>query len=197
MQITDGDLFGQDCNAIALPTNGYVTSSLTLVMGAGIARRAADIWPNLPDLLGLRVYQQGNAVHCITINKPDYNSHNIYLGGQNVPYHIISFPTKPTKVNIKTKEDLTNVLLVYKQEAEALLANTNKDMKWLPGWKAKSDLNLIKHSCEELVELTDQMKWKKVCLPRVGCGNGGLEWTKVAELLRKHLDHRFTVVNRQ
>jgi hypothetical protein len=196
MQIADGDLFTTDCNAICIPTNGFVTGINTLVMGAGVARQAVDRWPVLPDILGQLVYKLGNAVHLATNNGPNYPAdRDAYLGALDMPYHIVSFPTKPTKVLCT---EIDKVLPRFRAEAEQLQkSSTDRNIKWLPGWKAKSDLLLIKHSCEELMELADKMKWKKVCLPRVGCGAGELEWTTIATLLREHLDQRFVVLNRK
>jgi len=195
----NGNLFNIDCNAICIPTNGYVTSSGSLVMGAGVARQAADRWPALPELLGQRVYQLGNAVHLITTKGPRYQfEDSAFLGTGETPYHIVSFPTKPSRINIGTPEDVDKVLARYRPEAETLLRaprSVTRDVKYLPGWKAKSDIALIKHSAEELVELTNTQGWKKVCLPRVGCGAGEMDWHEVYDLLKEHLDNRFIIVH--
>lgn len=185
-----GDIFQADCSAICIPTNGALNKVGALVMGAGVAKQAVDHWPGLPDMLGDIVYRLGHGVHQITKNPPG-EPENAYLGTQEVPYHIISFPTKPTRVPCT---ELDRILPRFHDEAKKLQAEPTRSIKWLPGWKAKSDINLIKHSCEELVELTNTMKWKKVCLPKVGCGAGELSWSEVATLLKQHLDNRFVIV---
>lgn len=60
-------------------------------------------------------------------------------------------------------------------------------------WRDQADPGLIMQSVEELVGLTDRLGWKDVALPRVGCGNGGLEWSLVEKLLEP-LDDRFVLV---
>jgi len=61
----------------------------------------------------------------------------------------------------------------------------------------KSLVELIEKSLKELVILTDQMKWKKVILPRPGCNNGGLSWFGLIKpLLEQILNERFWIINK-
>jgi hypothetical protein len=62
-------------------------------------------------------------------------------------------------------------------------------------WKDKSDMDLIAKSCKELVRMSDNMRWRKVLLPRVGCGLGQLSWDDVRVVLEEFLDNRFVVVS--
>jgi O-acetyl-ADP-ribose deacetylase (regulator of RNase III) len=57
-----------------------------------------------------------------------------------------------------------------------------------------ADIGLISQSAFELVEIADYLDWKKVVLPRPGCGLGGLDWSRVEPALAEILDERFTVV---
>lgn len=59
-------------------------------------------------------------------------------------------------------------------------------------WKDPSDIELIKKSLLELVELTNSNKWKKVILPRPGCNNGKLDWNEVRKYCEL-LDDRFYI----
>lgn len=64
-------------------------------------------------------------------------------------------------------------------------------------WWEHADLQLIAYSAEELVALTDREGWKRVVLPRPGCGNGGRSWEReVRHLIQPILDDRFRVVTK-
>ena len=63
-------------------------------------------------------------------------------------------------------------------------------------WHEKADVELIKRSAEQLVELTNQREWEYVILPRPGCGNGKLEWKNVKPVLEPILDDRFYIVSK-
>lgn len=61
-------------------------------------------------------------------------------------------------------------------------------------WRQSADLNLIERSARELVALTDRRGWRRVVLPRPGCGAGGLRWRDVAPRLAPILDDRFYAI---
>lgn len=45
-------------------------------------------------------------------------------------------------------------------------------------WWEIADIELIKRSCKQLVDLMQKFSITKVYLPRPGCGNGKLDWEK-------------------
>ena len=53
-------------------------------------------------------------------------------------------------------------------------------------WHQKASLTLIGRSCQELVDLL-LSPGVKVVMPRVGCGNGKLEWPQVKPILSHYL----------
>lgn len=59
-------------------------------------------------------------------------------------------------------------------------------------WRDKSDIDLIRTSAEQVLELANKYHLKKLYLPMPGCSNGGLNWKDVKVLL-SILDDRFTV----
>lgn len=60
-------------------------------------------------------------------------------------------------------------------------------------WNEKADLELIKRSCSELMEMLPKNEY--VFLPRPGCGNGQLDWeTQVKPVCQKYLDQRVTIL---
>ena len=63
-------------------------------------------------------------------------------------------------------------------------------------WFEKADVTLIEESCKHLVYMWYHCK-EEVYLPRVGCGNGRLDWKDVKPILEKYLDDRFIIVNNE
>ena len=49
---------------IVIPTNGVVKANGEAVMGAGLAKQAAQRFPTLPTLLGHAIQNKGNSLHC-------------------------------------------------------------------------------------------------------------------------------------
>ena len=59
-------------------------------------------------------------------------------------------------------------------------------------WWECADLELIKRSCLQLLEVLDE---DETCLlPRPGCGNGNLRWLQVKDAIKHILDDRVTIV---
>ncbi len=181
MQEVFGNIFAARSQAICIPTNGYLDEHGSPVMGAGIARKAVAMWPSVRIVQGIALTAHGNNVRLLTTKFQGKPS----MTGEKVPirYHLVSFPTKPSKVWVEY-EGWDLVLPQYRKE---------KTPKWVPGWQGYANIDIIRHSAEELVELTDEEGWKSVVLPQVGCGNGGLKWSEVKEVLDPILDDRFFV----
>lgn len=59
-------------------------------------------------------------------------------------------------------------------------------------WKNKSCLNLIVFSAKRIVEICKD-KDCVITLTRPGCGNGGLNWNEVKEVIKNVLDDRFII----
>lgn len=62
-------------------------------------------------------------------------------------------------------------------------------------WREAVDPELIERGARSLVELVQKFGYRRVILPRSGCGNGSLSWEWVRQILEGLLDDRFTVVN--
>lgn len=61
-------------------------------------------------------------------------------------------------------------------------------------WHERADLDLIVTSAKRIVTWVDTLEYRKVVMPRPGCGNGRLTWDVVKPLLAELLDDRFHVV---
>lgn len=59
----------------------------------------------------------------------------------------------------------------------------------------RSTAGRVWQSAVELVALTNLYGWRKVALPRPGCGLGGLSWDDVRPMLVSSLDERFILVD--
>lgn len=60
-------------------------------------------------------------------------------------------------------------------------------------WFEVADIELIKRSCKQLMEL---LQPNETCLlPRPGCGNGKLDWSYVKPIIQDLLDDRVTIVH--
>lgn len=93
MKVNVFDVIGK-ADAICVTTNGVVKSNHELVMGAGIAKQFAEMFPNMPSILGRKVKQHGNYV---------YHVSTLEVGDANNTTHVLSFPTKH---NYKDKSDI-------------------------------------------------------------------------------------------
>lgn len=58
-------------------------------------------------------------------------------------------------------------------------------------WKNKSDIRLIEASAKQAVLLADEYKLFRIIMPPPGCGNGGLIWEDVFQVISPILDDRF------
>lgn len=73
-----GDLWTEDVEGwrpgtdsppwLVITTNGETKSNGHAVMGAGVAKRAALIWPSLPALLGKKLKETGNQVYYLGVH---------------------------------------------------------------------------------------------------------------------------------
>lgn len=178
------DLFSftkDEADAICITTNGWVTRGGLAVMGRGVALLASRRWPGVVEIVGRAISRNGHVVQRVT------NDHKaLDFGGRNhlLPWHLVSFPVKPVELKVTSP----NQIVPHKRSEfyPGMVA---------PGWMCLADENLIRRSVAQLVMLTDEMGWKRVVLPRPGCGSGELRWEAVGALLNPKLDERFTVVS--
>ena len=164
MKEAKGDMLTMACDALCITTNGFIKSNGCAVMGAGIAKQVNRLVDGVDKRLGELITKEGNKVHLLT------HVEQIAL---------VSFPVKPV---VETSNGKNFVSHKY------FAVGTT-----VPGWACKADIKLIERSCHQLVELTDRMGWKRVLLPRMGCGRGELDWEDVKKVVEPLLDDRFIV----
>ena len=158
-------------DAICITTNGFVTSRGKAVMGRGCAKRVSQLVPGIEYLLGDSLKADGNTV--VPLCR--------YPSRSNTT--IVSFPVK----GIGEPATKTNVV--------SHARNRYKLGAMVPGFHLKADIVIIANSAMGLVDLTNEMGWSKVLIPRPGCGAGELDWDVDVEPILEHLlDSRFTII---
>lgn len=173
-----GNLFDQiNADAICITTNGFVKKSGEAVMGRGNAKEAKTLWPGIEYRLGSLIDAMGNVPNVLTEEDRGQISMDNYI----LPYHVVSFPVKVDKGIASLSK--ANVI-----EPARFKFNAEQDV---PGFYMKASLPLIEMSAKRLKDIADLKGWKRVILPRPGCGNGELEWNQVRDSLDKILDGRF------
>ena len=65
MKQLQGDIWEQEVDAICITTNGTLKCDGCAVMGAGVAKQAAQRFPQIPSLLGEHIKQIGNHVNVL------------------------------------------------------------------------------------------------------------------------------------
>lgn len=74
---------------LVVTTNGETKANGNAVMGAGVAKRAAELWPTIPAILGGRLRETGNAVYYLGLRRlPGASDDPRLLRG------VVAFPTK-------------------------------------------------------------------------------------------------------
>jgi hypothetical protein len=159
-------------SAICITTNGAVTKKGLAIMGRGVAKLAAELFPEVPETLGKLLYKNGNIVQAIRFNP-------------RTDTYVLAFPTKPKEVKLVSVDQLTDY---FRRQGRYQVDDI------VPGWALKSTIDLIQKSTEQLLEVSKELQLKKVVIPRPGCSNGGLRWEEVKEVV-SHLDDRFFVIN--
>jgi hypothetical protein len=150
MKELKGNIWESGADVICVTTNGIVKSDGNAVMGAGIAKQAAEFYPPLPKYLANCILKHGNHVFIFPLTSDVIT---------NEPC-IVTFPTKHD-------------------------------------WRKDSFIELILQSCIELRTLANNHQWKRIALPRVGCGRGGLVWSDVRHEIKQYLsDDRFEIWER-
>jgi O-acetyl-ADP-ribose deacetylase (regulator of RNase III) len=79
-------------------------------------------------------------------------------------------------------------LLVVKEltlEKEKIIINFPTKTEWY----MKSKYEYIEEGLQELVKVIEDYKIESIAIPPLGCGNGGLKWEKVKQMIEKYLSH--------
>lgn len=78
---------------------------------------------------------------------------------------------------------LTTGRLHYFRENNKIIINFPTKDKW----RQKSKMEYILQGLDELVKLLPQLNISSIAIPALGCGNGGLKWDQVRQILLNKL----------
>ena len=177
MQIAKLDIWAvwdtNAADAICITTNGFVRRNGRAVMGRGCAAEAARKFPGIDRILGERIRRCGNRCQILIGQTADHPA-------------LVSFPVKP--IRRRCVDPLREVV--------AHMVQKFAPGDTVPGWACKADPRIVHRSALQLCALSDRLGWKRVVLPRPGCGAGELSWSVVEQILQHVLDDRFVVVTR-
>lgn len=151
-------------DAIGITTNGYIRSGGRAVMGRGTALQAKDRYSDIERNLSTHLTVYGNVPGILVVDRGT---------------SIVSFPTKIDGMTNPPKH------LILPRSKYLYEGKT-----YVYGYHLKSFLYLIVDSARKLVTLANENDWETVVLPKVGCGEGGLEWDQVHKSLH-FMDDRF------
>jgi hypothetical protein len=183
-----GDLFKSvRADAICITTNGWTKKDGSCVMGRGCADQAKKLWPGIEFTLG-EALSLGNRPHLLTYPTEHSGGKQLVLPvpglSFKVPYHVLSFPVKPT---VCVYSDLLPRF--------ATAHVKEQDKTDFPGWMSQAKFDIICNSARNLMRLAESEGWKSVVIPRPGCGAGGLQWKHVKEHLEVILDDKFYIID--
>jgi hypothetical protein len=135
-------------------------------MGRGCAKRAAELMPGLPEILG---------------NHLSHGKNRVIVHGPWNHMQMVTFPVKPRRAECNA--DKSNVVRHMRKHFEP--------KQVVPGWACIASPDIIRRSAIELRDMAVKARWKHVILPRPGCGAGELDWKDVEPILDQILDNRF------
>lgn len=105
--------------------------------------------------------------------------------GKGVAYQFkMKFPEN-NKDYIKACKNGTlhiGTLHFYQENGVTIINFPTKDR-----WREKSRMNYIEIGLEKLVQLLPELSVKSVAIPPLGCGNGGLNWQEVKQMIEEKL----------
>jgi hypothetical protein len=142
------------------------------------------------DVFSVPIINFADAI-CITTNSVIKNNGRVVMGAGCALSAKNKFKDIDLKLGNLIKEN-GHIVQIIIWEPKPIISFPTKVNYW-----ENSRSSLIELSIEQLINLTNQMKWEKVVLPRPGCSNGGLNWiSQIKPLIEKKLDDRFFVISK-
>lgn len=122
----------------------------------------------------------------------DVNRHGEAVMGRGLALQAARrYPLLPKVLAMLMREHGNHVFDLYRPRHQPLIVSFPVKHHW----HHMAQLDLIERSTIELVQMADHHEYRQVALPRVGCGNGALNWNEVKPILEHYLDDRFVLVS--
>lgn len=84
----------------------------------------------------------------------------------------------------KSKQLIVGKLHYFREDNKVIINFPTKDK-----WREKSKIEYIIQGLDELIKLIPKLNVKSIAIPPLGCGNGGLEWNEVKQILLQKLNN--------
>ena len=112
--------------------------------------------------------------------------------GKGIAYQFkLRFPEnyKAYVSNCKEGKLRPGKMLVFSENDKTIINFPTKDK-----WRNPSLIGYISDGLDELMRIMPDLKAKKIAMPPLGCGNGGLDWEAVKPLIEKKLQSSDTEI---
>lgn len=144
------------------------------------------------DILSKYILKNADAI-CFTSNGQTKKDGKLIMGAGNAKQFRDKFPGIDQEAGkiVKTYGNRCQIIKSLHLGIRPLniLAFPTKHTPW-----QNSDIELIRESTLQLIDLTNNYDWKMVCIPAPGVSHGRLNWEDVRKVIEPILDGRFTVM---
>lgn len=106
--------------------------------------------------------------------------------GKGIAYQFkLNYPKNNEEYVKQCQDGLFKIgsILAFKEYGKLILNFPTKD-----NWRRKSEYSYIQKGLDTLITKLPSLNVKSIAFPPLGCGNGGLEWGKVKEILIEKLE---------
>lgn len=132
-------------------------------------------------------WNSGAEVICVTTNCITTYDGKAVMGAGMALQAAYLYPELPEILGNHIKRQNSDILVYLPADKDQLIICFPTKYHW----RDSSDIDLILKSCEQLVEVTQRMKFKRVALVRPGCGYGQLKWpyvkSKIEPILKEDI----------
>lgn len=136
---------------------------------------------------------------CIPTNGIVKNNGEAVMGKGIAKYFADTIPEIKKVLGKKLSESGNNLYELYNwklSEEEKNISVTILSFPTKDDWRYKSSRKLIQKSSIQLLEYLEKKIYKKVLLPRPGCGYGNLDWIlDVKPIMKHYFDDRFYFIS--